>query len=279
MAQRKKPKGRIKKGLAKGGGGASGSVMGVLLIVLCVGLIGGALWGSQFLAGKGRIDPETLCHAQGPSGVTVVLLDLTDPLSVTQQQRLRNHLDRDIAQAQTDRLFSVGVVNEDAQEWGALFARCKPATGKAANALYENAAIIADRYKAEFIQPLHAALERSLSVEEQNASPIMEALQFLVAQTPHFPDTTVDRKLIIVSDMLQHSETLSFYRNQGWDHFAKSNGQARLAGNLSNVAIEIFRIPRHGRNIPAAGLVEDFWVRYFDKQGSRIPTQSSLGDL
>jgi hypothetical protein len=113
----------------------------------------------------------------------------------------------------------------------------------------------------------------------ESRSPIMEALQALISETPSFSKQRGSRRIIVASDMLQHSDNLSFYRGQGWDHFSKQNGADRLAGNLTGVDIEILRIPRSGGNVPDNKLVENFWARYFDKQGSRAPSVTSLGDL
>lgn len=56
-------------------------------------------------------------------------------------------------------------------------------------------------------------------------------------------------------------------------------GEARLATNLNGVEVSILRIPRVGSNLPHQELVEEFWVKYFDRQGSQLPTVRSLGDL
>lgn len=176
-------------------------------------------------------------------------------------------------------MIALGIVSEFPDRWGALFAKCKPATGEEANALYENPTLITAQYQREFLEPISAKIESTLSGEVENQSPIMEALQSLIANTPGFTSVRGQRKIIIVSDMLQHSDNLSFYRQQGWDYFASRNGEGRLAGNLSNAVVEIIRIPRAGGNTPSNEIVEGFWTRYFDRQGSRPPGVSSLGDL
>ncbi len=250
-----------------------------IVIVACFGLVAGIGFVSQKLIAKATVDEVTLCHAEGVHNVVSILLDLTDPLSETQQARLKAIIAREVSDASVDTMIALGVVSEASGNWGAKFAKCKPATGVDANGLYENPAIIAERYQSEFIVPIQVTLESMMSGETENQSPIMEALQSLVSETPYFSDTRGNRTIIVVSDMLQHSNNLSFYRNQGWDYFAKQNGPQRLAGNLSGVSIQILRVPRLAGNIPSNDIVEDFWVRYFDKQGSHPPSVTSLGDL
>ena len=248
-------------------------------IGVCVLVIVGVFVGSQTLISKNKINDATLCHFDGPVNVTAILLDLTDPLNNTQQARLKTNIENEIASSSTDTMISLGVVSEEPQRWGSLFAKCKPATGEQANALYENPSQIRDRYQREFLIPIRATIDATLVGKAENQSPIMEALQSLVASTPDFTRARGQRKLIIVSDMLQHSDTISFYRGQGWEYFSGRDGESRLATSLSNVSVEIMRIPRSGNNTPPRELVGNFWTRYFDRQGSRPPSVSSLGDL
>lgn len=266
---------RRRRGSSRGGSNAGWYVA----IAVCILVIGGVIAGSQSLLSKSEVNEATLCHTGGPVNVTSILLDLTDPLSPTQQARLRTIIENEISGSTTDTMIALGVVSEDSNRWGSMFARCKPATGDQANSLYENPTLIAARYQREFLVPISDKIEATLVSESENQSPIMEALQALVASTPDFTRAKGQRKIIIVSDMLQHSDNLSFYRGQGWDYFAKRDGELRLAENLTSVNIEIVRIPRSGAKTPSQEMTEEFWTRYFDRQGSRAPSVSSLGDL
>ena len=282
MARRKSYSGR-KRPTRRGGSrsrGGSNNLVWYLVIGACVLLIAGAFLGiTQILLPKGRIDEQTLCHSSGPINVTSILLDLTDPLSRTQQNRLRTIIANEVATSSTDTMIALGIVSEFPDRWGAKYAKCKPATGDDANPLYENRELISERYNREFMAPIKRLIDETMTSEAENKSPIMEALQSLVAETPDFTRVRGQKKIIIVSDMLQNSDDLSFYRGQGWDYFVSRNGEQRLARNLSNAVVEILRIPRIGGNTPPPELVDEFWVRYFDLQGSRAPIVSSLGDL
>ena len=250
-----------------------------LVIGACVLVIGGALGVAQIMLSGSGLDERTLCRSSGPINVTSILLDLTDPLSRTQQDRLRTIIENEIAVSTTDTMITLGVVSEFPNNWGAKYAKCKPATGADANPIYENPTQIAERYSREFLTPIKQLIDETLTSAAENKSPIMEALQSLIAETPDFTTVPGQKKVVVVSDMLQNSDELSFYRGQGWDYFVSRNGEGRLARSLSNVNVEILRIPRSGGNTPSPALVDDFWARYFDLQGSRAPRVSSLGDL
>ena len=260
------------------GGKSDNNWLWMITIIGCLGLVVGVAVVAQNLIAKSKIDEVTLCHSGGPHNVTSILLDLTDPLSETQQVRLKTILSNEVSGSSVDTMIALGIVSENPSRWGAMFAKCKPASGQDANSLYENPAIIAARYDREFTTPIQSTLQSMLTGASEKQSPIMEALQSLVAETPNFSQARGHRKIVIVSDMLQHSNYLSFYRGQGWDYFVGEVGERRLAGNLAGVTIEILRIPRSGK-IPSNEITEGFWARYFDKQGSRPPSVSSLGDL
>ena len=236
-------------------------------------------FGSQSLISKNRINDVTLCRDDGPINVTAILLDLTEPLNNTQQARLKTHIANEVASSGTDTMISLGVVSDNPERWGSLFAKCKPATGKQANALYENPSMIRNRYEREFLIPINTEINVTLTQHVPSSSPIMEALQSLIADTPDFINARGQRKLVIVSDMLQNSDIISFYRDEDWKYFSDHEGELRLASNLRNVSVEIMRIPRSGDEVPTRELVDDFWTRYFDLQGSRPPSVISLGDL
>lgn len=115
-------------------------------------------------------------------------------------------------------------------------------------------------------------------------APIMESLQALVAETPLLVEDRPrsgehrPRRVIIVSDMLQNSAAVSFYRGQEWADFQASRDFARLGRNLHDVTVELLRLPRDEPAIRDPGAIDHFWVRYFDYQGATLRVRT-IGDL
>lgn len=114
-------------------------------------------------------------------------------------------------------------------------------------------------------------------------APIMESLQALVSETPLLVEEANrsdqrPRRVIIVSDMLQNSEVVSFYRGQEWSDFEASRDFSRMGRNLFDVSVEILRLPRDEPAIRDPGAIDHFWVRYFDAQGANLRTRT-IGDL
>ena len=103
----------------------------------------------------------------------------------------------------------------------------------------------------------------------------MEGLQALLAGTA---PAEGPRRIVIVSDLLQHSDALSFYRGEDWESFRASADFGRLARNLDGAEVTILRVPRPGAKVDGAA-VDDFWVRYLDVQGAERVDVEPLGDL
>lgn len=225
------------------------------------------------------IDETTLCPKEtGPVAGVAVLLDLTDPLNQTQHTRLRGILEATISEAEANTLFAVGVVKTDPVRRGAEFKLCKPSEGKEANELYQNPRLIQKRYQTEFKGPLDSVLEEMLAISAADRSPIMESLQALLASTPGFLDARYPRRVLIVSDLFQHSAAFSFFRGGTWKTFVRSPDSRRQAKNMNGIDVEIHLLPRLSTKVDPAD-VEDFWVNYFDQAGVQSLSTRRIGDL
>lgn len=261
----------------RGDGGAIWwAALGVLLILTAAG----AAMVVNFLSSRGETDPATLCAKNGPNAVTAILLDLTDPLSPAQAERLQSLVEREVSEAPVNTMISIGVVSRDRKRWGSSFARCKPATGEQASVLYQNPKLITERFRREFRAPLDKVIGETLSGATEDRSPIMESLQALLADTPHALDRDEKLSIVIASDMLQNSDVLSLYRGEGWDHLVASGAAARLARNLDGARVTLIMIPRPQASATARAGIDPFWSRYFDQQGAAAPFHvETLGDL
>lgn len=252
---------------------------GWLAVVIAVVALLGGVFAISFDKPEG-VD-EMLCpKVRGPAAGLVVLLDLTDPLNKTQHKRLREIVDRRIADAVPDTLIAVGAVRTEVNARGVDFVSCKPRDGKQADDLYENPRMIAEQYEKKFRDPLDAIISGMLQSPAAKSSPIMESLQALLVGVAGFVDAQYPKRVVIVSDLLQHSPVFSFYRGDNWRRFVRSPAAQRLAGRLKDVTVEICRVPRPNARVNNAE-VDNFWVNYFERAGvSRIFTSTCpLGDL
>lgn len=260
---------RRRRSRRRGRGG--GTVLGAGLVAVALagfGSLGWLLWDRARAPG---IDAATLCPEDGPAGHLAILVDTTDPVSATQLRAARARIEGLIEAAPDFTRVSFATVAPDAAPVRSL---CKPP--RDASALTGNPRLVAERYDAAFLAPVRATLDGLLAVPTADSSPIIEALQSFLSAIPGFAAAAVPREVVLVTDLVQHSEVFSFYRGGDWASFRASGAADRLARSLEGAEVAILRLPR-----PAAptAAVDDFWVRYLDAQGAARVEPTVLGDL
>jgi len=254
-----------------------GTLLGILLLLIALAISGALAYAYYDASKRPQIDGTSLCPESGPSGHLAILVDTTDPILLSQLQTARQIIDEKIEQAADFTRVSFSTVSPDSDvRQAAFFSLCKPPTGEMASQLTENPRLIQEQFREEFERPLRAALDDLLSIGEASSSPIMEALQEFVSTVPSFNVTEVPREIIILTDLMQHSDVFSFYRGGTWSSFSDASGPRRLGQNFDGAVIRVLRIPRR---VEMADTVDDFWVRYFDAQGFDRVYVDLIGDL
>ncbi|HRC59615.1 MAG TPA: hypothetical protein PLD53_01530 [Candidatus Propionivibrio aalborgensis] len=242
----------------------------ILLLVFCivVGGIFGYWWLQQHTI---PLNADTLCPIDGPHALTVILVDRTDRFNTVQREAVRVRLDE--VQAQTRiysgiALFSIGPTENELLRPEAYL--CNPGPVSEASPLYQNIRRIEQRWHA-FIQRLGQAFETAVQSGEQPASPIMESIQSAALST--FARTAPDtpKRLIIISDLLQHSSTLSLYQQLPlFADFKTTNKFRQLHAPLIGVEVEVFYLRRPtDRAIQGKALIE-FWQQYIRENGGLL---------
>ena len=261
-------------------GGGSSIILYVLGALVAVGLLGAAIYYRSQTEQEMAVDPQTLCpEATGPVAMTAILFDLTDPLSEAQSKQLLQLIEKEITDAPIGTQFTLGVVSERPQTWGATAPLCKPRSGSDVSTLTQNVRIVIERYEQQFLAPLHDNIQSMISSTGADHSPIMEAMQSLIADTHGYLTFVGPRKVILISDLLQNSDAMSFYRGEDWQSFSLSPDFQRLNRSLGDVDVVVFAVPRNVAKIKDPRVVEDFWLHCFDTQGTRLPTFKTIGDL
>lgn len=248
------------------------------LVPVAVIILGVAwYWAKQLEAPP--FNEETLCSENGSVGNIVMLLDVTDPVAPVQQRKIRSRLLAKETEAHAGTLFTVGLVHPNLDQQGVQFFMCKPRPGDDANELYENPRLIKERYNEKFKMPLEEMLSNMLTSSSSRSSPIMESIQATLADTPNFGANRYPRRLILVTDLLQHSPVFSFYRGETWKSFENSPDFQRLSSkSLGDTHVEILQLPRAEAMVDWEE-VEHFWVNYFEIQGAVEVEPILIGDL
>jgi hypothetical protein len=115
-----------------------------------------------------------------------------------------------------------------------------------------------------------AAVTDAVSAGKATSSPIMETIAGIAATDLATPAARqAPRRLIILSDMLQHSDIASHYRVQPVvEKFKNTANYNRVRVDLTGIDVTIFYIDR----ARSAGIAWDehikFWEQFFDAQGA-----------
>ncbi len=220
-------------------------------------------------------DELTLCEISDELPPhTAVIIDKTDEYSAQQAgliaaiiRRTRDRLD--IGERLT--LFEL-------DEFGQFdprgeFSLCNPGRGDQVNALFRNPEQIEKRFNEKFDRPLETILEDLVVPKEAPNSPVLEAMARL-GQTEAFSDRAPQRRIVIISDMLQNSDAFTAYGGGGAmpdnmpDAITVADDTMRRFGNsLDGVALEIRLIPRQRYVDMQRGALKDYWNQVFDELG------------
>lgn len=245
-----------------------------LLLIVCVVLvfIGLAIFRYQLQQKQVLVDPETLCPIATPSPKYVALVfDKSDVYNTVQQQFLKRFFTEFKSQLVAGTKISIYVIDENKQDLAPSFVICAPRTGQDANALYENPLHIRQRWQQKFEQPLDKIIDGFMQAGKADYSPIMEALQKVALSAFPVADTAVEKQIILVSDMLQHTPEWSHYRGQmDFSKLQKTAYYQRVNTDLLNAEVNILYVRREGLEHLQNKRHAFFWADYIASIGGRV---------
>lgn len=248
---------------------SSGNMLGIALIALGLVALGG-LGAASLLLRTPPIAPDTLCRTDVATAAhTIILVDATDRLEPRHRRKLRAVLAQERARLQQyDRLTVVRLNVRRPQEPARLFSRCLPRPPELANPLFENTRQVGERWETDFAAALEAALRSAQSGGTARASPIVASLR-AVAADPDFGPEVARRRLILISDLLEHDP-------RGYSHYVSQpeySGWAAVSPtgppDLSGVEVRLVPLDRPEHAARQAEAMRLFWPAFFDASGVR----------
>ena len=165
------------------------------------------------------INTETFCSKNGDKfGHVIVLLDLTTDLKKPQVDSIKDMVFSKNFYNKFDPFtkFSYLLIDRNKpQEQKFIFSKCRPKSGvgKEKNSWSENARII-QKFYGDFLNQAQSVHKRVYSKTGGSDNTFIYETFAYIFQNPKFDFNGKDyktRSLVIVSDMMQHSERLSFY--------------------------------------------------------------------
>lgn len=115
---------------------------------------------------------------------------------------------------------------------------CKPQN--TANSLYQNTRKINHQFESKYLKPIQGAIDQAASGALGERSPILEMIQYISSHTYFNHSATGSKRMILVSDLLQHSETYSSYSNKSF------TVPAALQASLKGWDISVLAPKRYG---------------------------------
>lgn len=205
-----------------------------------------------------------------------ILIDSTDEISVRVARNAEIKILQEISSLADYSMIDLYKISQDGNHITPLYRHCRPPTGKNADKLTQNARLLTARFE-EFQMILKDTLLSLLDQKPANQSPIIESLQSVAIEMAAVDSES--RRIIVVSDLIQHSSRLSFYRSRpSIKDYEEIQGQVGGGfADLRGTEVRFMVIPR---KVPTGSKssLENFWMDWIDR-GDVKKSNSSIEDL
>lgn len=249
-----------------------------LSTVLVIAISGLAIFGGLGLAtykiffdSQKSNDPKTLCPANGPLGHVVLLVDKSDPMTFTQRKDFEVLYEEIVTRVvPKGHLLSVYSLADDFEATAEpLMQLCNPGDGSDASRVDANPVQLKKTFDQKYAKPLLELSDDLITDKPGKLSPILEMVQ--LTGITGFRKQMVDgeRRLIIVSDMIQHTPHLSMYKGAPtYEAFAETSYGKKSLADLKDVKVE-FRMLLNTPTVQGEDLF-NFWRQHVKHSGGRF---------
>ncbi|MGE0044234.1 MAG: hypothetical protein AB7J28_14670 [Hyphomonadaceae bacterium] len=257
---------RFSRRAGRRGGGKD--KLGIVLIALALSALASMAVAGVMLRAP-PTDPDTLCRTDAPvQAHTYILVDATDRLEPRHRRKLRAVVQQERQRLRPyDRLTIASLRADRPQEPRLLFSLCNPGDGRDANPLFQNTRHAQERWEQAFGAELDSAVRRASGGRGGAASPIAAGLR-AVAADPDFGAEIPARRLVLISDLLEHErEGFSLYAANA--DFARYRATGAAIPDLDNVAVRVAPLDRPDDAARQAAARGEFWPAYFSEAGAQ----------
>lgn len=243
----------------RSGSGNAGTILGIVAAALALVVVGGGMvWFVLDAYSKSDpLDPQTLCPRSGVKAQTIVLLDTTDEFAEVTRSDILNKLKDVIAAIPRGGLLDIRSLNEDPSKIGRLLEPplCNPGDGRNA----PNPEFAQRRWNEKFGEVVDVALRDAITGGEQNASPILAAIQQIAAELlANHAGRAIPTRIVVVSDLLEHTPYYSHFTDGlDFETYLQMVG-ARYLTDLAGAQIDFWMVQRD-RAIDRTALAQ-FWL-------------------
>ena len=275
MARRRSSRGR--RGRRRSEGGASAKVASAVLTVLFLGVVGTVGWMKWQAAHAPSLDAETGCLSTGPVSETAVLLDTTDPVSATTLSDLTNQIDAVRSSVPVGGFLGMYSITQTPGKLETLYEGCNPGDKSTVSQWTHNPRLQQLRWEEAFKKPLDAVEAGIGKSGGADASPIMAGIQQISLTLFDAPRSkSVPKKLVVVSDMIEHTPLFSQYKSgPDFSAYLASKASAQYRTDLDGADVSILYIDRDGRRFGIKQHAE-FWLKWVEQCRGRWESLTRL---
>ncbi len=195
---------------------------------------------------------------------TVVLIDVTDTYS-TEQRRNASFIIREAQRRiPLGGKLSIYLLNENAFRPEELLSACRPKNEDDINPIAESSYGQSFAW-LDFINSAQTQFDKALTASDSSRSPIIEAIT-VVRDRHDFSQRVGERRIIIVSDMLQFSDSVSLYDRNFLAAVSSDVAKAPINTiDLRGIDIEVSTMRRPNSEQQAHPGLSAFWDQFFSK--------------
>jgi hypothetical protein len=214
-----------------------------------------------------------------PAEKVVILIDQTDPVSPLVNSEIKKRVldflgnkrvkdgrlkTDSIVDTPVNSLVTVFHIDSNQKDLKSLYSGCRPPSEREVNAMEGDPKTAQRHYIEKFQSKIEPFLE--IGKQKDKASPIAETL-YSISRTSFFSRPGKDKprtKVLIFSDMVQHSEEISLYGCSGSPNLSPS--AHNLVNKLSNTygSADVFinliiRSKHDSQELPSSQCLKQFW--------------------
>lgn len=230
-----------------------------MMLVLVLGLFGYIAFNSN-----PALETDTACRVDRKDPAhTIILIDQSDPFNENDLGWVYEFVDTEARALPRYGRLTVLTPNSAAPfDPKTVFVRCSPGSVDDANPILQNPRMIDDTWRDTFYTPLIDGIKTTLRDTRQPSSPLIEAV-YAIGDRADFQSSRKNRRVIVVSDLMQHSDGFSFYRRGADMDAFKSSNLSKNQPRFSGAEIVARIVPRQDYDLPL-DQVKAFWRTYFD---------------
>jgi len=241
----------------------------ILIAIFVLGLLSFAYY--QAKSNEVIRNKISLCREDGfITTENVILIDATDSFNSTQALMVKKELKSIIENSTIDSRFSLYVINKNISDEKPLLELCNPGDGGDKSELTSNKRRLLKTWQDNFYKKIITQVDLLIDLNVAESSPIMETIKY--ASVNSFYDSVAKtKKLILVSDLLQHTRNYSHYKESiNYDTFSSRSIANSLAPSLKDVDIEILYLYRAKDANKQNRKHISFWEQYFSDVGAVV---------